>query len=94
MEDDGPGIPQDERDRVLERFFRIPSSPGDSCGLGLAILREIAALHGAQLRMTRSASKGGLRSAAAFPTPGPHGVNSEMAGRFGDEVLEGFENTV
>ena len=42
VEDDGPGIAQQERERVLERFYRVPGTPGTGSGLGLAIVREIA----------------------------------------------------
>ncbi|HEY9530711.1 MAG TPA: sensor histidine kinase N-terminal domain-containing protein, partial [Burkholderiales bacterium] len=45
VEDDGPGIPPHERERVLERFYRVPGTPGTGSGLGLAIVREIAAGH-------------------------------------------------
>jgi two-component system sensor histidine kinase TctE len=49
VEDDGPGIPVAERERVLERFYRVPGTPGTGSGLGLAIVREIAAGHGAAI---------------------------------------------
>lgn len=47
VRDDGPGIPEPERQRVFERFHRVPGSPGDGSGLGLSIVSEIAAAHGA-----------------------------------------------
>ncbi len=47
VEDDGPGIPESERLRVRERFYRLPGSAGIGCGLGLAIVDEIARVHGA-----------------------------------------------
>ena len=45
VEDNGPGIPTAERSQVLKRFHRIAGSPGDGCGLGLAIVQEIARSH-------------------------------------------------
>jgi two-component system sensor histidine kinase TctE len=66
VEDDGPGIPAGEMDKVLERFYRIPGCPGEGCGLGLAIVKEIAALHGAGLRLERAGPDGGLRVAVTF----------------------------
>jgi two-component system sensor histidine kinase TctE len=51
VEDNGPGIDASERERVLDPFYRTPQSAGDGCGLGLAIAREIAARHGALLRI-------------------------------------------
>ena len=49
VEDDGPGIPPGERERVLERFYRVAGTSGTGSGLGLSIVREIAAAHRAQL---------------------------------------------
>ncbi|MDD5274271.1 MAG: sensor histidine kinase N-terminal domain-containing protein, partial [Methylovulum sp.] len=50
--DNGPGIPDAEITKVLERFYRIPGSPGNGCGLGLAIVKEIAELHNAKLKLS------------------------------------------
>lgn len=49
VEDDGPGIPPAERDRVFERFYRVPGTGGTGSGLGLAIVREIVQKQGARL---------------------------------------------
>jgi len=51
VDDDGPGIPAQERPLVLERFYRGQDGRGDGCGLGLPIVKEIAARHGAVLRI-------------------------------------------
>lgn len=51
VEDNGPGIPAEEREKVLERFHRVKGSPGEGSGLGLAIVREIAHRHGAVVRV-------------------------------------------
>ena len=66
VEDDGPGIAQDERTRVLERFYRVPGTPGTGSGLGLAIVREIAASHAAAVFIT-DGSAGGCRVGITFP---------------------------
>lgn len=60
VSDDGVGIPASEHDKIFERFYRIPGSPGKGCGLGLAIVREIADLHHAQLSLGTSESGGAL----------------------------------
>lgn len=43
--DNGPGIPQDLRQRVFERFYRVPSNSEPGSGLGLAIVQRIAEMH-------------------------------------------------
>lgn len=45
VEDDGPGIPDSDKQRVFERFYRRQQD-GSGCGLGMAIVREIAERHG------------------------------------------------
>jgi two-component system sensor histidine kinase TctE len=52
--DSGPGIPEEERQAVLERFTRGRHAKGDGSGLGLSIVRDIIALHGGQLQLTDS----------------------------------------
>lgn len=65
VEDDGPGIPDSEKNRIFERFYRMPNSPGNGCGLGLAIVREIADLHHAQLELGNG-ELGGMRVCIRF----------------------------
>jgi two-component system sensor histidine kinase TctE len=67
VEDDGPGIPSAERGRVLERFYRVPGTPGTGSGLGLAIVREIAMGHGAAIELGDGAGARGCRVAITFP---------------------------
>ena len=50
-QDDGVGIPDSERERIFERFYRISDNSGDGCGLGLAIVKEIADLHQARVQL-------------------------------------------
>ncbi|AWH37346.1 sensor histidine kinase [Stenotrophomonas sp. ZAC14D1_NAIMI4_6] len=66
VDDDGAGIDATERGRVTERFYRA-SSQGDGCGLGLAIVAEIAQRHGAALDIG-SAPMGGARVGLRFST--------------------------
>ena len=67
VEDNGPGIPADERERVFERFHRVLGSGAEGCGLGLAIVREIAQSHNAQARMAAGAHGAGTLATVAFP---------------------------
>jgi two-component system sensor histidine kinase TctE len=71
VEDDGPGIPASERERVLERFYRLPGTSGTGSGLGLAIVREIALAHGARVEMGESHSGRGCSVRLIFPDPAP-----------------------
>jgi len=51
VEDNGVGIPIDEREKVLDRFYRLPGSPGSGSGLGLAIASDIVKAHAGSLRV-------------------------------------------
>ena len=67
VEDDGPGVPLGETERILERFYRLPGSAGEGSGLGLAIAHEIAQGHHATLRLTPGANQRGLQVTLVFP---------------------------
>ena len=67
VEDDGPGIAESERLRVRERFYRLPGSPGTGCGLGLAIVDEIARAHHASFSIGLPSQGGGTRMHIRFP---------------------------
>ena len=69
VEDDGPGIAEDQRVRVRERFYRIPGTPGQGCGLGLAIVAEIAEAHGAQFTLESGGQGGGTLARVLFRSP-------------------------
>lgn len=69
VEDDGPGIPLDEREKVFERFYRIPGGAPEGCGLGLAIVREIAQGHQATVTVQSGAGGRGTRMTVTFPSP-------------------------
>jgi two-component system sensor histidine kinase TctE len=66
VEDSGPGIPEEQREQVLERFYRIPGSPGNGCGLGLSIVSEIAKVHHGALQFGQGAACRGLRVRLSF----------------------------
>ena len=60
IEDDGPGIPAAEREKVFERFYRVPGTTVEGGGLGLAIVREIAERHEARVALLTPESGRGL----------------------------------
>jgi two-component system sensor histidine kinase TctE len=74
VEDNGPGIPESERSRVFERFYRVLGTGAEGCGLGLAIVREIAQSHGAEVKLTTALDGAGTTVQILFPptaaTPG------------------------
>jgi two-component system sensor histidine kinase TctE len=67
VEDDGAGIPEAERQRVLQRFYRVPGTAGEGNGLGLAIADEIARAHQTQLELGSGSAGRGLRVRVGFP---------------------------
>ena len=67
VEDNGSGIPKNEREEVFERFHRVPGNGGDGCGLGLAIVREIAQWHDATIHVDAGAELRGTRVSVSFP---------------------------
>lgn len=66
VEDDGPGIPEQERERAFGRFYRLPDGRAEGSGLGLAIVRAIATRQGAGVQLARSERLGGLRATVRF----------------------------
>lgn len=68
VEDNGSGIPEAEREKVLKPFCRGTGSQhqGRGHGLGLAIVERIAQWHGAELLLTESAELGGLSVSIIF----------------------------
>lgn len=70
VEDAGPGIPEAERERVRRRFYRIPGTPGEGCGLGLAIVDEIARIHGARFRILSRGEGPGTLAVVEFEGAG------------------------
>ncbi|PNS08701.1 sensor histidine kinase [Solilutibacter silvestris] len=66
VDDNGPGIPPEQRERVFERFVRLDDKEIDGCGLGLAIVREIAGACGARIALSEGANARGLRVRVRF----------------------------
>jgi two-component system osmolarity sensor histidine kinase EnvZ len=69
VEDDGPGIPETEREHVFRPFYRLDharNQDSGSTGLGLAIARDIARIHGGDIALSQS-PLGGLRAVLKVP---------------------------
>lgn len=67
--DDGPGVPEELRDRVFERFVRAGGDRAGSTGLGLAIVKTVARAHGGDVRL-ESPPEGGARFVVTLPLSG------------------------
>ncbi|WP_375485828.1 sensor histidine kinase [uncultured Jatrophihabitans sp.] len=71
VEDDGPGIAEDERERVFDRFYRVQESRSrdtGGTGLGLPIVRDIVRGHGGRVWLTdREDGQPGLRAVVVLP---------------------------
>jgi two-component system sensor histidine kinase QseC len=71
--DNGPGIPEELRERVFERFFRIIGNQATGSGLGLSIVAQIAKLHHASIELKTPLNGKGLDFRIIFPTPAKNG---------------------
>lgn len=67
VSDTGPGIPEAERARVFDRFYRLAGSAGAGSGLGLAIVKRIADSHHIEIQLSQAASGTGLKIRLIFP---------------------------
>lgn len=69
VDDDGPGIPEDQREEVFKPFFRLDEARNldeSGTGLGLSIARDIARSHGGDVTLDKS-PRGGLRAVVRVP---------------------------
>ncbi len=68
VEDDGPGIPLELREKVFERFFRGAGDQSGSSGLGLSIVRAVAEQHRGSVRLEEPLDGRGARFVVRIPT--------------------------
>ena len=66
VEDEGQGIPILERERVFDKFYRLPGTPSGGTGLGLSIVKSIIAAHGGNVRV-ESGKSGGAKFVMSLP---------------------------
>jgi signal transduction histidine kinase len=67
VEDDGPGIPESERDNLFTRGARLDTTGKPGTGLGLAIVRDVAEIYGGKITLERSEDLGGLLARLTLP---------------------------
>jgi two-component system sensor histidine kinase TctE len=73
VEDNGPGIPEAQRQQVFIRFYRLDENTANNgCGLGLAIVKEIADLHNAEVEIKTPAHGQGTLVCVRFPPKKGH----------------------
>lgn len=81
--DNGPGIPEGERERVFDRFYRLGGDRHNSktpgCGLGLAIVQQVVDLHAGHIALTQSRYGQGLLVMVTFIAQPAPAANSENA---------------
>ncbi len=94
VHDDGPGVPAVERERIFDRFYRVPGTPGRGSGIGLSLVARIASLHAAKLDVTDGLDGRGLgvtlylasavlavsAQADDAPTRGPTALPARLSG--------------
>jgi two-component system OmpR family sensor kinase len=68
IQDSGAGIPEENRDRIFDRFYRVPGTSPSGSGLGMAIVKAIAERHDATIELGE-AELGGLAVTVRFPLP-------------------------
>jgi signal transduction histidine kinase len=71
LEDEGAGVPPDEREHIFDRFVRLAGAPGsvhEGSGLGLAICRSIIDLHRGRIYASSGSGNKGLRVTFAIPS--------------------------
>ncbi|MEK6556305.1 MAG: ATP-binding protein, partial [Bdellovibrionota bacterium] len=68
VSDSGPGIPEEMREQIFEKFFRLPGTPAGGIGLGLSIVKSIVELHGGAVRaQTREDGQPGAQFIIRLP---------------------------
>ncbi|MCW3607100.1 ATP-binding protein [Burkholderia cenocepacia] len=65
--DDGPGVPVDQRERIFERFYRVPGTAQPGSGIGLSLVARIAESHGGAVDVTAGIDGHGLAVILSFP---------------------------
>ena len=96
VEDRGTGIPAAERDRIGDRFYRVPGTSAPGSGLGLSIVNEIARLYHGRLVLESGAHGIGLRARLILTgapdtqiAPSASDVQHATAGTGGAETVRG-----
>ena len=71
VEDNGPGVPREEYERIFDRFFRIAGTVNTGSGIGLSLVAAIAKAHAALIEVADRAGNQGFRISVFFPRCDP-----------------------
>ena len=77
LSDDGPGVPEEEREKIFDTFYRgdkARRNPGNGSGLGLSIVREIMKGHGGRIWADEGIGGKGLKFVMEFPVDGEEAI--------------------
>ena len=77
LSDDGPGVPEEEREKIFDTFYRgdkARRNPGNGSGLGLSIVREIMKGHGGRIWAEEGIGGKGLKFVMEFPVDGEEAI--------------------
>ena len=83
IQDDGPGVPEEVRERVFEPYF---TTKADGTGLGLAIVKKVVVEHNGTISVRRSTRLGGAELWSLLPLP--HSLASDVAAARSNKALE------
>ena len=93
VEDDGPGIPAEERRSVFVAFLRLEKTEGETSGtnvgLGLTVAKDIAEAHGGTVRLDNSGDLGGLKAELMLPRASGDPEILETGQRISGEMNDG-----
>jgi signal transduction histidine kinase len=67
IEDQGPGIPTTEKERVFNRFVRLQGNKVEGSGIGLSVVKKIVELHHAEIELSTPRDHAGLKVTVVFP---------------------------
>ena len=82
VSDNGPGVPEADRERIFDRFYRAPGNGTRGSGIGLSLVAQIARLHGARIECGTGLEGRGFRIDIVFgkatgPAPAPDSANTQ-----------------
>jgi two-component system, OmpR family, sensor histidine kinase QseC len=90
VRDDGPGVPPPERERIFDRFYRVPGTPGRGSGIGLSLVARIADLHAATLEVSEGLDGRGLGITLCFASAHIERAATEAPRRTEAQVAPSF----